>query len=325
MRQKPANHGRPRTVAPCRVRQVGNSGVGYLLVVLLLPRIAGTGGLKALTRSGTSADGRIPIGKAGSHLARAHFGMDALSKAMHLIGSADAHATAERGLVARRIQPVRPGWFGQRQRTGVVPGVDGVHRQSGQEGGTRRHAQRRRAVGVLECNPAIGQALDRRGLDEGMAVGRADNGVVLVAHEHQHVGTRRDRQTGLRRIGTARGRRLWGCGGRGGELVAGAAHSAYTSASLGRDDRVVVLANQAAVPAASAEANAEQQYSRCQAPARAESACRPKGGRGSCLQGLCFSREASTAWADRHALSHSIQRSGSARPRANIGIEAAPG
>ena len=157
MWQKPANDRGPGTVAPCRVRKVGSSCVGYLLVVLLLPRIAGTGGLKALTRSGTSADGRIPIGKAGSHLARAHFGMDALSKAMHLIGSADAHATAERGLVARRIQPVRPGWFGHRQRTGVVPGVDGVHRQSGQEGGTRRHAQGRGTVGLVEGHAAIGQ------------------------------------------------------------------------------------------------------------------------------------------------------------------------
>ena len=69
----------------------------------------------------------------------------------------------------------------------------GLHRMDafpGQERRAARHAERRRAVGVLEHRAVVGQPLHVRGMDEGMAVGRRVARVVLVGHEDDDVGHR---------------------------------------------------------------------------------------------------------------------------------------
>ena len=97
------------------------------------------------------------------------------------------HAAPQDGLVPGGPQAVREGGNVRGQGAAVGPDLDVGAVAAGQESHPRGHAERGRAVGVVEEHPAFGQAIQVRSADESIAPAAEVVRVVLVRDDHQEV------------------------------------------------------------------------------------------------------------------------------------------
>jgi hypothetical protein len=79
----------------------------------------------------------------------------------------------------------------------------GVGVESGDERTARRDADRGRAVGAFEAEPALGEAVDVGGANLGMAVAAGSAALVLIRHQKQKVVARRGEEGGCGEEGAA--------------------------------------------------------------------------------------------------------------------------
>ena len=164
--------------------------------------------LNPLASSGMRANRRLPIRKAGAHHAQAASRrMDAPSRT-HASGL-DRQCSCARtapSRMPRSVQPVSPRRFRDGQRTGVIPRADLAWtgnpvrkaERDGTQSGDGQYA-------FSNVTPRSARPWIAGVLHEGMAVRRTHHRAVLVAHQHQHIRSRRRAQVGLRSISTPTG------------------------------------------------------------------------------------------------------------------------
>ena len=112
---------------------------------------------------------------------------DALVPAMHLVRPHKMHLAgrARRVSVAREVPRNRQhlAWHRVAEvRATAIPGIE-----ARKKGLSRRHADRRRRVGVAEVETAVDHPIQRRRADVRIALDRHDVGAVLVVDQHQDV------------------------------------------------------------------------------------------------------------------------------------------
>ena len=124
---------------------------------------------------------------------RIDVGGDPLLVAVELIGADEVHLAGETGPVASVAQVVVEGGYGSGKLDRVVEGTDPRRQPSAQHREPRRRTEREVAIGVLEHDAVLGQAVEVRGLHLRMAVRRQHLRCELVGHDEEKVGTSRHR------------------------------------------------------------------------------------------------------------------------------------
>ena len=107
---------------------------------------------------------------------------------MQLVRAVEVLLTGQDDIVPDGPEPVCPGDGVGGKGGGVIPGADVVDVPPGHKGHAGRGAERRVAVGILEDDAFGGEAIQVGRLDQGMTVGAAEHGSVLIGHDEQQVG-----------------------------------------------------------------------------------------------------------------------------------------
>ena len=108
-------------------------------------------------------------------------------EAVQLVRAGEVLFTGQDDIVPDGPEPVCPGDRVGGERGGVIPGANVVDVPPGHKGHAGRGAERRVAVGILEDDAFGGEAIQVGGLNQGMGVGTAEHGRVLIGHDEQQV------------------------------------------------------------------------------------------------------------------------------------------
>ena len=178
----------PRLPVPGRIAQVGQRGGLGPIIHLDLLGAARTRLLHGAPRA-AGCDGRalgpVPDGMASFSVQVAG---QLRPEAVQLVRAVEMLFAGQDDIVTDGPEPVRPSHCVGGEGRGVVPGAGVVDVPPGHEGHAGRCAERRVAVGVLEDDTFGGEAIQVGCLDQGMAIGTAEHGSVLIGHDKQQVG-----------------------------------------------------------------------------------------------------------------------------------------
>ena len=118
---------------------------------------------------------------------RIDVGGDPLLVAVELVGADEVHLAGETGPIACEAQIVVEGGHGSGKLDRVVERPDSRGQPPAQHREPCRRAERKVAVGVLEHDTVLGEAVEMRGPHQGMAVSRQYLRRELIGHDEQKV------------------------------------------------------------------------------------------------------------------------------------------